>query len=110
MTETLETLFCRTHGCTQTEFERKIFWDCLHRHAVPVAPFILAVNRKFFLADRELIASAGAATSMSDVLRHAEEFLWHPNNKGWLRRQANIRVSGRRLIKLAMGYLMAHRP
>ena len=65
--KTFEEKFCAAHRCTEQEFSRRIFWKCLHRHAVPVAPLILALHPRYFTAERELIGQIRRAEKMTDV-------------------------------------------
>lgn len=103
--ETFQTKFCRAERCAETEFDRKVFWRCLHRHALPVAPVILLFNRRFFSADRELIAGVRHCTDMGGVWNEVREFFINPTHAGWLRKKANIRVSAHRLIQTAKEHL-----
>ena len=42
---------------------------------------------------------------MQQINEEIEDHPWHPENIGWLRRGVKLRVSGRRLRKLAARYL-----
>jgi hypothetical protein len=102
---TLEEIFCERHGCSRADFSRKVFWKCLHRHALPVAPFILAVYPSYFEADQELITEIRRAKRMNEVWEEVRQYFVSPKYEGWLRRRASIRLSARRLIELAREYL-----
>jgi hypothetical protein len=97
--------FCEQHGCSPDAFVQKVFWATLYRHAVPFAAIILLLNRDFFSADRALILGVADATTMRRVRDEVREYYWDSTNTGWLRRSANIRVSGQRLKNLARRYL-----
>lgn len=84
---------------------RRVFWRTLYPHAVLAAPVFLVFNYEFFVADRDLIASAGRASDMKHVREEVREFFWDTNNHGWLRRRLFIRISGQRLKNLARRYL-----
>lgn len=99
--KTLQELYCEARRCTPAEFKREVFWKCLHRRAVPIAPLILLLKSDYFAPDREFIADAGRATDMAQVRRDVKEFFHHPLNANWIRRSASIRVSAGRLIRLA---------
>jgi len=103
--KTFEERFCEAHQCTSEEFVRRVFWKCLHRHALPIAPVLLAVYPRYFDADRELILGVRRAVKMGQVWEEVREFFINPRHTGWLRRKVNIRVSARRLIDLAREYL-----
>ena len=59
MGRTFSERYCEAHGCAQSDFPRRIFWKCLHRRAIPWAPFLLALNSDYFAADRDLISEVG---------------------------------------------------
>ncbi len=103
--QTLEEKFCAAHGCSAADFPRRVFWKCLHRHALPVAPVILVLKPNHFSADRELVAEIGRAVKMNQVWEAVREFFLNPKHEGWLRKRANVRISARRLINLAREHL-----
>ncbi len=97
--------FCEQHRCAPEAFVQKVFWASLYPHAIPVAALILLVNREFFSADRALILGVAEATTLKRVRAEVRDYFWDSTNRGWLRRSANIRVSGQRLKNLARRYL-----
>jgi hypothetical protein len=103
--KTLEELFCAAHGCAGEKFRSRVFWMCLHRHAVPVAPVVLALNKDFFAPDRELISAVALATSMAEIGEDIREFFLDPRNRHWPRVRANIRISCLRVMRLSSRYL-----
>jgi|HubBroStandDraft_5_1064220.scaffolds.fasta_scaffold585573_2 hypothetical protein len=103
--KTFEEYFCEANKCAPENFSRQIFWRCLHRHALPVAPFILIFRPRYFDADRELIAEIRKAVRMNQVWEEVREYFINPKHVGWFRRKANIRLSARRVIHLAREYL-----
>jgi hypothetical protein len=105
--KTFEERYCEATGCTAAEFPRQIFWKCLHRHALPVAPVILLLNAEYFSLDRELIAEVRKAQKMNEVWEEVRQYFVSPRHEGVLRRKANIRLSARRLINLARDHLPA---
>jgi hypothetical protein len=100
-----EELFCEANRCQLAEFSQKVFWECLYRHALPLAPFLLLFNSRHFDADRQLIQEVRRAERLDQVWEAVRDFFVDPRHAGWLRRQGNIRISGRRLIRLARVYL-----
>jgi hypothetical protein len=102
---TFEEIYCEANKCAPAEFSRRIFWECLHRHALPLAPFLLVLKRRYFDADQQLIADVRRAERMDQVWEAVREFFVDPRHAGWLRRKAEVRLSGRRLIRLARMYL-----
>jgi hypothetical protein len=91
--------------CPAEQFVSRIFWRTLYPHARVVAPFILLFQRSFFEADRSLISAAGDACDMKRIREDVRDFFWDSNNRGWVRRRINIRVSGQKLKDLAREYL-----
>lgn len=91
--------YCRLHGCAEGAFVRRIFWQAMYPHARLVA--LLCGRRvECFEADRALITYCGRLTSLSQIDQELVEFA-SLRNRGFLRRQCRIRVSGRRLKRLA---------
>jgi len=103
--ETFQEKFCKAQHCSESDFGRKVFWRCLHRHALPLAPFIVVFNSGYFSADRELIAHVGRAQTMSEVWMAVKDFFSDPSHSGWWRKRGNVRLSAHRLIVLAKQYL-----
>jgi hypothetical protein len=105
MAETFRDLFCAHEHCPLDKFVERVFWKTLYPHARLFAPLILVLHYPFFEADRCLISSAGDATTMKRVREEVRDYFWDSNNRGWLRRSANLRVSGQRLKDLARDYI-----
>lgn len=97
--------FCAQRHCPKDQFVQRAFWRTLYPHARLVAPVILLLRPGFFEADRSLIESAGEATDMRRIREDVRDFFWDSNNRGWLRRRLNIRVSGQKLRNLAHEFL-----
>lgn len=102
---TLRELFCAQTKCTPAQFEGRVFWHCLYPHARVMAPLLLLLQRDFFSADRSLISRIADAQTMTFVREEVRDYFWDSNNRGWLRRTANIRVSGQRVKDLARRFL-----
>ena len=90
------------------DFNRRVFWKCLYRHALPLAAFLFWTNREFFRPDLELIQSLSSTTTFSEVKAEAS-FVRHDQRMqdGFLRGTLRIRISGRRLANLASTTLCA---
>ncbi len=89
--------FCEFHHVRVEGYARAMFWRCLHRWAVPVALFILWMNREYFAADYAFILGVGAITSRGALHSEIEDFESHPLNDGMCRRRLKLRVSVKRL-------------
>src|SRR5262245_32810258 len=92
---TWEASYCARHGCTARQFRRRLFWESLHRHALPLAPVLLLGPH--FTADLELIDGCARAASMRQVREEIEDHHYHPLNRGWLREALALRISTHRL-------------
>ena len=97
--------FCADQKCSTEQFVSRVFWRTLYPHARLLAPIILLFRRPFFEADRVLISCAGDACDLRRIREDVRDFFWDSNNRGWLRRRINIRVSGQKLKDLARDYL-----
>lgn len=102
---TFQQLYCAKHRCTVQQFQRRLFWQGLYPHARLLAGPIRLLHRRFFTADEALVRLVAEATTMRSVREEVRDYFWDSNNRGWLRRVANIRVSGQRVKNLARRYL-----
>lgn len=100
---TLLELYCARHGCTPRQGHRRIFWRTLHWHALPFVPLLLL--SRHFESDRGLIEDCARAIRMRQIFDAINDHAFQAQNSGWLRQHANLRVSTRRLRKLAADYL-----
>lgn len=96
--------FCEENRCDAQRYVGKVFWRCLHRHALLLVPLLGGPRSGYFAPDMELIAGVGRALSMKQVADEVQHFAMAPGNRGWLRRKANVRVSGKKLMLLAGKY------
>lgn len=103
--KTFEEKFCAAERCSAEEFPRRVFWKCLHRHAVPLAAVLIVIRPNYFAIDRELIGEIRSAQRMHDVWEEIQEYFVSPRYQGWLRKRANVRISAKRLIALARRHL-----
>ena len=103
--KSLEELYCDEHRCALEEFPRRVFWECLYRHALPFVPFVGGFGSDFFAADRGLILEAGRAFSRGQVREGIIDFFRDPGNQGWFKARCNLRISTRRLVRLSNRYL-----
>jgi hypothetical protein len=89
--------------CAGQNFSRTVFRATLYRHALLVAPLLAWTGH--FAVDYELIAACGEARTMREIHECIVDHGHHPKNVGVLRRVFRIRVSARRLQRLARQYL-----
>jgi hypothetical protein len=102
---TLETLYCEAHKCSPQKFRRQALFRCLYWQTIPLYPFLKVVKRGYFIPDQDLIASIGRATAMAQVWDEIRHYFTDPQNRIWLRKRANLRVSGQKVINFAREYL-----
>lgn len=96
---TFAELYCAEHRCASRWFPQRIFWRALPWHAVPLAPLLLLGDH--FEPDRQLIATCAKATRLDQVAEEIRDYPDHPRNVGWLRKNAKVRISRRRLFDIA---------
>ena len=92
-------------GWREDEFYRKVFWRCLHRHAIPLVPLLGGYGSDYFAADREFISRVAGAVNMRQVRHEVRAYFTNPANRSWLRMKANVRVSAHRVMRLASKHL-----
>ncbi len=105
--DTFSDRYCAAHRCTAAQFQRRVFWRCLHRRAYPLAPFILLLNKSYFAPDLDFVAQVGQCTEMGKVWEQTRLYFTSPLHRRWLRRKADVRISAHKVINLAAGFLPA---
>lgn len=104
---TFQEKYCAARGCRGDEFVPQIFWRALHRHALVIAPVAATMDRDYFALDRELIAVVGRARTMGELDEELRDFRHDERNHHWWRMRARLRLSTRRLRRIAGTYLAA---
>ena len=104
---TFAELYCARNSCSPHEFQRRVFWRTLHWHAVLLAPLLMISD--YFESDQELIEACARATRMKQIHEEIRDKPVHLNRGHWLHRHANLRISTRRLRRLAARYLAKSR-
>jgi len=98
--------YCAAHGCPPGAFRGRLFWLCLHRHALPLAAVSgWSRERGYWAVDHELIANAGEVKSIRQLDEEIRDYVRDHRNSGWWRRTAHVRLSTRRLRGFAVHYL-----
>ncbi len=100
---TFAELYCARTGCSPHQFQQRIFWRTLHWYALPLAPLILISD--YFASDYDLIDACSRATRMKEIYQELHERRTYPRHSNWLRRHTRLRISTRRLDRLAARYL-----
>ncbi len=97
---TFSEAYCRQHKLPPEDFERAVLAAALYPHARLLAPLIRSAWPNHFVADLDLIRSAGRLRRLRDFSVEVTEFLYHPANIGSLRQVFRLRVSTQRLRQL----------
>jgi hypothetical protein len=91
--------FCAAHHFPLEQFQRRLFWQCLHRRAWPFAGLLGLVHRQFFSLDQALIQEAGDVDNLDDLRNliggYREDCVVRGN---FLHEHLRMRISGRRLL------------
>lgn len=104
---TFQEKYCAARGCRSEEFIPQLLWRSLHRHALLVAPVVVTMRQDLFAVDRELIALVGRVRTMRELDEELRDFRYDPRNRHWWRTRVRLRISTRRLRRIAGGYLAA---
>jgi hypothetical protein len=103
--ETLETIYCAAHNCSPAQFRKRALRSCLYRHAIPLSPFLRILKHGYFIPDQELISAIAGASNMAHIWDEIRMYFSDPNNQGWLRKRANLRISGQKVVTFSRKYL-----
>ena len=98
---TLREKYCSEYGCDEREFATRVFRRCLHRRLVPFASLVALLRPDYFAPDWELVRRAGAVRSLAELAEEVGDFRNDARNqRGW-RARLRMRLSTRRLQRLA---------
>ena len=102
---TFQEIYCARERCSASEFRHRVFAAALPWYARLLGPVVRALNQRHFAADHQLIDAASRAETVEQLRVELRTYVGDPSNRRWLRRSAKIRVSTRRLLRLARAYL-----
>lgn len=91
--------FCFQHGIHPSDYEAVVLRLSLRPVARLLRP-ILNLNPNYFAADREFVRGVGRLTRLADFQAEAQDFVYHPDVRGFLHRTLALRVSRERLRNL----------
>ena len=97
----LQEIFCDHFKCPAEEFEKRMFWMCVRPDVIPLARVIWAIHRKFFYNDLEMLRQLGKTSNTRELRYEIESFRHYNPPRGFIRRNFKVRVSGKRLLKIA---------
>ena len=98
---TLNEQYVATHGEPGAGVGRHLFRACLHRRALMLAPLIAFCDSDYFAPDRELLERAAQVRSLRELDEEIADFRNDARNQTWWRKYGRVRVSTRRLRRLA---------
>jgi hypothetical protein len=83
------------------QYEQRVFWRCLHRHALPLAALIRWVDPDVFQQDFDFIREIGSVQDAKVFQVEVDRFYGsNVRDKSWIRGIFRIRISGKRLMRL----------
>jgi hypothetical protein len=91
--------FCARFGVRPERYEKAVLRRCLYPLARVLRP-LLALNRRYFEADRDFIRGVGRITRLGQFNYEAGEYMHNPANRGFLRQRLKLRTSVSRLHRL----------
>ena len=95
------TAYCRIYNCPEEEFEPRVLAQTLFLHTRVIRAILRTFRPASFYAEYLVVKQAGDKVLLSDVQLDID-FYQHKHVVGHLFRESlNMRLSGRRLIKLA---------
>ena len=101
-TQNFKTAFCARFAHPQAQFEKAVFWNAMHPEMRPVAFLIHKLWPGFFHSDLDCIRSLAVTESKQEVRALIASLHYDPKfNQGFLRRVLRVRISGRRIMRLA---------
>jgi len=101
--KSFKSLWCEKRGCPASEFEQQLFWHCLHRHALLLAPLIAHLSPSFFTEDFAFFREVGDTRSRGELINEANRFYGRNlRDRNWLRKTLGIRVSAKRFLHLSV--------
>lgn len=110
-TRDFRTLFCERFGCPPSEYEERIFRQCLYAHAKLLAPLARRLNPEFFKTDFKLLQYLGLTTTPQEITNELADFRdANHKRKNFFRTGLKIRVSGRKVASVAQKVYARERP
>jgi len=91
--------FCAKHAQPPEKYEEIVLRHSLYPAARLLQPG-LVLKANYFAADHAFIRRVGRLTRLGGFEAEVQDFLYDPNNRGFLRRELKLRVSARRLGRM----------
>lgn len=94
-------LFSQKSGIAAEQFERKLFYKCLFRHALPFAWLLEKMSPNFFREDFEMLRDVATARNTDEVICELNRFYGrNARDKSFLRPLFYLRISGKRVLRI----------
>ena len=94
-------LFSQKSGTAAEHFERKLFYKCLFRHALPFAWVLERLSPNFFREDFEMLRDVATARNTDEVICELNRFYGrNARDKSFLRPLFYLRISGKRVLRI----------
>ncbi len=98
--KTFAELYCEHRGLAPHEFTEAVLNETLYPQARMLKRFLPGFASRCFAADVEFVHSVGLLRRFRDYTLESEEFAHHPDNRGFWRVTANLRISTRQMRRL----------
>jgi hypothetical protein len=83
-------------------YERTVFWHCLHRRSLPIAAAVYLINRDYFKLDFQTLRQLGLTRSLNEFREELEGYRYvYRREGGFFRKSLRVRLSGKRLMRMA---------
>jgi len=96
--------FCAQRHIALENYEAAALRLSLHTGARVLRP-LLALFGNYFSPDHDFVRGVGRISRLSDFEAEARDFSHHPSNRGLLRQGLRLRISTRKLRRLARSAL-----
>jgi len=104
-------LFSEKWGVEAEQFEHKLFYKCLFRHALPFAWLLQKCDKDFFREDFGMLRDVASARNTDEVICEVNRFFGrNARDKSFLRTVLFLRVSGKRVLRAYRALVREEKP
>ena len=108
--KTFAELYCEQRGLSPEAYDAAVLRETLYPHARLLAPLLKLIWPRHFSADLEFVHGVALLRRYREFFNETEEYAHHPENRGFWRMTANVRISSRRMRRLVRSTLHAESP
>jgi hypothetical protein len=98
-------LYCAQHELNAEQYQSHVRARAFYPHARFLVPVLLLFNGDYAAADNDFVQSVGQITAYHEFYASSSEFVYHPENRGVLRRLLRLRVSTDRFRRIVRDIL-----